>query len=81
MNVKNAFPLELDFEGHHYKGTIIPSEDTAPDGVPVYFRIMLGDKFYAYLCCGDNGWREREKEGHPPGLVQAIGDYIADYYE
>jgi len=81
MNTKKTFPLSLTFEGHHYTGTITPSEDVGINGTPVYFRVLLGDKFYAYICCTDNGWKERDKEGHPSGLVQAIGDYIADYYE
>jgi len=81
MNIKKTFPLSLVFEGHHYDGTITPSEDVGMNGMPVYFRVMLGDQFYAYLCCTDNGWKERDKEGHPSGLIQAIGNYIAEYYE
>jgi hypothetical protein len=81
MNSKRSFPLSLDFQGQHYVGTITPSEDTGKNGQPIFFRVMLGDTFYAYLCCGDQGWKERDREGHPAGLVQAIGDYIADYYE
>lgn len=81
MNTKKTFPLSLDFQGQHYVGTITPSEDVGKNGMPVYFRVLLGDQFYAYLCCTDNGWKERDKEWHPTGLVQAIGDYITDFYE
>jgi hypothetical protein len=81
MDTANAFPLTLDFEGQHYTGTIIPSEEVGENKMPIYFRVMLGGTFYAYLCCGDHGWKLRDNEGHPPGLVQAIGNYIADFYE
>jgi hypothetical protein len=81
MNTAASFPLSLDYEGKHYAGTITPSEDVAITGMPVYFRVKLGDDFFAYLCCSDHGWQERDKEGQHSGLIQAIGDYIADYYE
>lgn len=81
MDDKRSFPLKLDFEGQHYEGTIIPSEEKASNGEPVYFRVMLGDQFFAYLCCGDKGWHQREGEGAPKDLVQAIGNYIVDYFE
>lgn len=81
MNTRASFPLSLDFEGQHYSGTITPSEDMGINGMPVYFRVTLGDTFFTYLCCSDHGWKERDNEGRPPGLIQAIGDYIADYYE
>ena len=80
MDTQNSFPLFLDFEGRHYTGSIIPSEELGKNKMPIYFRVMLGDAFFAYLCCGDHGWKDREKEGHPSGLIQAIGNYIADYY-
>jgi len=81
MDTKKSIPLSLDFEGQHFTGSITPSDERGENNLPIYFRVMLGDTFYAYLCCGDNGWKERGKDGHPAGLVQAIGNYIADYYE
>ncbi|HVU58611.1 MAG TPA: hypothetical protein VHD83_26295 [Puia sp.] len=81
MNTAKSFPLALDFEGKHYLGSITPSEDVTRNGMPVYFRVTLGDTFFAYLCCSDHGWKDRDKGGHPGDLVQAIGAYIADYYE
>jgi len=81
MNTRASFPLSLTFEGQHYAGTITPSEDVGINGMPVYFRVTLGDNFFAYLCCSDHGWKDRDKEGHPGGLIQSIGNYITDYYE
>ena len=81
MEVDKSFPLELDFEGKHYSGKITPSEERATDGTPVFFRVALGDELFAYLCCSDNGWRDRDAAGQPKGLVTAIGNYIFDYYE
>ena len=81
MNNDEAFPLSLDFEGKHYEGTIMPSVEKGPNGMPVYYRITLGDELFAYLCCGDNGWSERDGSGQPKGLISAIGEYIVDYYE
>ena len=81
MNTVLAFPLSLDFEGQHYEGTITPSDEKGPNGMPVYFRVVLGDKFFAYLCCSDNGWKDRDATGNPRGLINAIGNYIMDYYE
>jgi len=81
MDNNDSFKLSLDFEGQHYDGMVTPSEEIAENGMPVYFRVVLGDAFYAYLCCSDRGWRERDGDGKPKGLVNAIGDYIMDYYE
>jgi hypothetical protein len=59
----------------------MPSEEKGASGMPVFFRVELGDGLFAYLCCGDNGWKERDKNGRPKGLVNAIGSFIMDYYE
>lgn len=81
MNTDLAFNLSLDFEGRHYEGTITPSDETGPNGMPVWFRVVLGDQFFAYLCCSDNGWRDRDEGIKHRGLINAIGSYIMDYYE
>lgn len=81
MNKDKEFPLSLDFQGTHYEGTITPSLEKGANGTPVYFRITFGDELFAYLCCGDNGWKEREGAGKPNWLINAIGNYIADHYE
>jgi hypothetical protein len=73
--------LSLDFEGQHYEGTVTPSEEKGANGMPVYFRVVLGDQFFAYLCCGDKGWSERDGNGKPKGLINAIGNYIIEFYE
>ena len=81
MNTDKAFPLNLNFEGRHYQGRITPSEEVGKSGMPVYFRITLNGEFFAYLCCADNGWMERDGGGRPKALVNAIGEYIKDFYE
>jgi hypothetical protein len=81
MNSQARFPLTLDFEGRHYRGSVTPSEETGKNGTPVYFRVMLDGQFFAYLCCADNGWMERNGESRPPALIGAIGDYIRGFYE
>ena len=81
MDTAKSFELSLDFEGRHYQGTITPSDEKGANGMPIYFRVMLGDELFAYLCCGDKGWRDRDGENQPKGLVDAIGNYIVDYYE
>ena len=47
----------------------------------MYFRVILDGQFFAYLCCADNGWMERDGESRPPALIGAIGDYIRGFYE
>ncbi len=81
MSRDNSFALSLDFEGQHYSGMVTPSEDKGANGLPVFFRVTLGDQLFAYLCCGDNGWKDRNGTSQPKGLVNAIGNYIFDYYE
>jgi len=81
MQKDKSFPLTLNYEGKHYQGSIMPSEEVGKNGVPVYFRVSLGDSLFAYLCCGDNGWKERDSTHAPSGLIKAIGDYITDFYE
>jgi hypothetical protein len=81
MQTDKSFPLSLDFEGSHYEGVISPSEVHGRNGLPVYFRVMLGGKLYAYLCCSDYGWKKWDLEDKSTGLTQAIGAYIRAYYE
>jgi hypothetical protein len=81
MDTENSFPLSLDFEGKHYAGTITPSDEKGSNGVPVYFRVTFGDALFAYICCSDNGWMDRDGNNNHKGLINAIGAYIADYYE
>ena len=81
MNDLEAFPLTLDFDGKHYDGMITPSMEIGNDGQPVYYRVAIDKEFFAYLCCGNKGWMERDGEGKPSNLVTAIGDYINEYYD
>ena len=81
MDTEHSFPLSLDFEEKHYAGTITPSDEKSPNGVPVYFRVTLGDTLFAYICCSDNGWMDRDGHSNQKGLINAIGNYIAEYYE
>ena len=81
MDMSNSFPLTLDYEGQHYRGKITPSEEVGENGVPVFYRVTLGNTFFAYLCCSDKGWRERDEPDKPKGLVNAIGDYIKAFYK
>jgi len=60
MDTAKSFNLSLDFEGRHYQGTVTPSEDKGVNGMPIFFRILIGNTFFAYLCCGDKGWKERD---------------------
>jgi len=81
MNKDARFPLTFDFEGRHYKGTVTPSEEKGKNDTPVYFRVTLDNRFFAYVCCADNGWMERDGKSKPPELVGVIGDYIRRFYE
>ncbi len=80
MDTSKAFPFSLDYEGKHHSGWITPSEELGNNGVPVYYRVELGNSFFAYLCCTDNGWKEKDEQGRPNGLVNAIGAYIKAFY-
>ncbi len=80
LNKQRALPLSLLFEGEYYQGEIIPSAEIGKNGVPVYFRVTIGQEFFAYLCCGDTGWTTREQKGNSTGLIQAIAGYIRNFY-
>ncbi|MDP4150077.1 MAG: hypothetical protein Q8927_07820 [Bacteroidota bacterium] len=82
MNNEATFPFSLDFEGTHYDGLITPSGETDKYGMPVYFRITIGDKFFAYICCDERNWRRHEsKDTGDEGLLQQIGELINRRYE
>ncbi|HEY4289932.1 MAG TPA: hypothetical protein VGN00_22680 [Puia sp.] len=81
MGENKSFELSLDYEGQHYSGLITPSDEIGDSGMPIFFRVSFGDQLFAYLCCGDNGWGEKDVAGQPSGLISAIGNYIADFYE
>ena len=81
MNNKTIFPLSLDFEGRHYSGEIIPSEEKQSNGMPAYFKVTMGNEIFTELYCGADGWQERNGNGQLGGVVTAIGSYILDYYE
>lgn len=81
MDDTKEFRLALDFEGKHYSGTILPSEEKDSHGFPVFFRIEIDGKLYAYICCGESGWHNRDEKGGHNALLNAIGEYIHDWYE
>ena len=81
MENEKSFPFSVDFEGQHYKGMVTPSDEISNTGMPVYFRVTIGDQLFAYLCCGDHGWLDRDGSGQPEDLTQAIGNFIGEYYE
>lgn len=80
LNKSRAFPFSLVYEGQYYEGDITPSAETGKNGMPVYYRVMMGNELFAYLCCGDTGWTAREQKGNSTGLIQAIAGYIRNYY-
>jgi len=81
MDKDNRFPFSLDYEGKQLKGTVTPSEEKNAEGRPVYFRVELNGQFFAYLCCAENGWYDREQGDRPKDLIGAIGELITQYYE
>ena len=80
LNKRRTFPFSLMYEGEFYEGVITPSAQTGKNGMPVYFRVSIGEKLFAYLCCGDTGWRAHEPKGNATGLIQAIIAYIREFY-
>jgi hypothetical protein len=80
LNQNRTFPLSLTYEGESYEGVVTPSAATAKNGMPLYFKVMLENEFFAYLCCGDTGWTAREQNGNSTGLIQAIARYINNHY-
>jgi hypothetical protein len=81
METTGAFKLSLDFDNRHYAGTILPSEEKDPNGFPIFFRIEIDGQLYAYICCGESGWHNRDKKGGHDALLNAIGKYIHNWYE
>ncbi|MHA4806828.1 hypothetical protein ACX0G9_01910 [Flavitalea flava] len=70
-----------------YKGTITPSGDTDKNGVPVYFRVVLENNFFAYLCCDEIGWQKKDDKDKKDqgeigdeGLIKALGEFIKQHY-
>jgi len=80
MNDK-TFPLSLKFKEQHYHGKVTPSEELSSNGLPVFFRVEIGGEFFAYICCTDNGWLQKDGNDKPKDLTSAIGEYIRGYYE
>jgi hypothetical protein len=81
MNITGAFKLSLDYEGRHYSGAILPSEEKDSKGFPIFFRVEIDGQLYAYICCGESGWHNRDEKGGHNALINAIGNYIHDWYE
>jgi len=81
MDNTKEFKLELDFEGKHYTGSILPSEEKDNKDFPVFFRITIDGRLYAYICCGQNGWHDRDQKTGHNALINTIGEYIHDWYE
>jgi hypothetical protein len=81
MDNTGAFRLELDFDNKHYSGIILPSEEKDKKGFPVYFRVEINGRLYAYICCGETGWHNRDNKTGYDGLIDAIGKYIHEWYE
>jgi hypothetical protein len=77
MNSHSSFTFDLDIEGTHYLGTIIPSREIERNGFPVYFRIMIGGNFLANVSLCKTGWVRNDLPGKRDNkLIQRIGEYI-----
>ena len=81
MDKDHRFPFLLDFEGQRMRASVTPSDEKNDSGQPVYFRVELNGQFFAYLCCNEDGWYEKDSSGKPKTLVDAIGKAIHDYYD
>lgn len=79
--VNHSFPLEFTDDDQFYDAWVTPSAELSPGGLPVFYRVMLNGDFFAYLCCWDNGWFQRDGEAASADLVSRIGERIAGYYQ
>lgn len=81
MDSIHSFPLEFDYGGRYYDAWVTPSDERGESGLPVFYRVTLNGDFFAYLCCGDNGWRQRDNQEQPKDLTGLIGSLIQDFYQ
>lgn len=77
-----SFPIEIDVDGNSYAGEVIALRYAArTEKIPNQFSVLLNRKLYFHLESLPEGWRMPEHEFYPRSLVDAVGNFIQQYYE
>lgn len=71
--------IDLEYKNKAYKGLGIPVMSTCEKGVCYELDITLNDQHMGILRCTPKGWKINEVKQQ--GLVNAIGNYVAEWYE
>ena len=77
-----SFPIEIDVDGTPYSGEVIALAYPAKtDKPPSQFSVLLNRQLYFHIECLPEGWRMPEHEIVPKRIVDAVGNFIREYYE
>lgn len=77
-----SFPIEIDVDGTYYTGEVIALANRANrTDMPNQYSVLLNRKLYFHVECLPEGWRMPEHEFYPKSLVEAVGNFIQEYYE
>jgi len=72
-------PVKIEYKGTKYTGEAMPVAQTCKDEVCYELDVTLNDENLGIIHCGDKGWRMKNVKDQ--GLVDAIGEEIALWYE
>ncbi len=76
---KEPVPVKIEYKGTKYTGEAMPVPQTCKDEVCYELDVTLNDENLGIIHCGDKGWRMKNVKDQ--GLVDAIGEEIALWYE
>lgn len=77
----DPFPLRVEHGNKILLGRLAPWKLPRDSIIPTRFMVYINDVFRGNIIFNDNQWREFEAKIEDQELVDAIGEYIAVWYE
>jgi hypothetical protein len=75
------FPLRVEYQTRILLGRIMPWSIPRDSVIPTRFTVYIDDVFRGHVTFRNNEWREFQGNMGDQGLVNAIGEYIAIWFE
>jgi hypothetical protein len=74
-----VLPIEIELEGVHYSGEAV-AMGNGKENMPSRFSVILNHKIFVHIECVGAEWHAVENDDIPQEVVDAIGDYLYEYY-
>jgi len=75
----NKFPIQFNYDGKHYSGSIQPLQTGLQHRIPTSFQVFLNNVYYGLVRRRGTDWETDSPKCAI--MVEIIGNHIYDRYE